>query len=50
MKLLVTGGAGYIGSYITKYFAKMDDIKEITSLDNLFLNKNFLNNHQRLKM
>ena len=40
MRILITGGAGYIGSYITKYFAKMDDIKEITSLDNLFFKQN----------
>ena len=49
MKLLVTGGAGYIGSYITKYFAKMDEIEEITSLDNLFFNQNFFNHSPKIK-
>jgi len=49
MKLLVTGGAGYIGSYITKYFSKMDEIEEITSLDNLFFNQNFFNQSPKIK-
>ncbi len=49
MKLLVTGGAGYIGSYITKYFAKMDDIKEITSLDNLFFKQKFFEQSSKIK-
>ena len=49
MKLLVTGGAGYIGSYIIKSFDKFDEIKEITSLDNLFFNQNFYNKSSKIK-
>ena len=49
MKLLVTGGAGYIGSYIIKNFDKVDEIKEITSLDNLFFNQNFYNKSSKIK-
>ena len=49
MKLLVTGGAGYIGSYIIKNFDKFDEIKEITSLDNLFFNQNFYNKSSKIK-
>ena len=39
MKILVTGGAGYIGSNLIKHLKKTTDA-EITSLDNYLLELN----------
>ena len=38
MKILITGGAGYIGSFVTKKFS-LDEVNFVTCVDNLFLNK-----------
>ena len=35
MKILITGGAGYIGTELTKYLLQNKEIKEITVYDNL---------------
>ena len=37
MKILVTGGAGFVGSHITEYLVQRGD--DITVLDNLILVK-----------
>lgn len=35
MKILITGGAGFIGSHLCEFFLKKKDIKKIIILDNL---------------
>lgn len=40
MKILITGGAGYIGTELTHQLAKQDDVEEIVVYDNL-CRKNF---------
>ena len=49
MKILITGGAGYIGSYMTKKFSDMPEVKSITCLDNLFFNQNFQISSSKIK-
>ena len=43
MRLLITGGAGYIGSFITKKFSVLNNINSITCIDNLFFKQEFKN-------
>lgn len=35
MKIIITGGAGFIGSHVTEYLSSINKIKEIVVLDNL---------------
>ena len=49
MRLLITGGAGYIGSFITKKFSKLNNINSITCLDNLFFKQEFKNKSKKIK-
>ncbi len=38
MKILITGGAGYIGTELVSYLNKIDDVEEIIVYDNLWKN------------
>ncbi len=49
MKLLITGGAGYIGSYITKQFSMLSNIRSITCIDNLYFKQEFKNKSKQIK-
>ena len=45
MRILITGGAGYIGTELTKALSKLDSIKEIIIYDNLWKSKYNLFTH-----
>jgi nucleoside-diphosphate-sugar epimerase len=49
MKILITGGAGYIGSFITKKFSNIPEINSITCIDSLFFNQDFKNISNKIK-
>ena len=49
MRLLITGGAGYIGSFITKKFLTLNNINSITCVDNLFFKQEFKNKSKKIK-
>ena len=49
MRLLITGGAGYIGSFITKKFLTLNNINSITCIDNLFFKQEFKNKSKKIK-
>ena len=49
MRLLITGGAGYIGSFITKKFSTLNNINSITCVDNLFFKQEFKNKSKKIK-
>lgn len=49
MKILVTGGAGYIGSYIIKHFSLLKDVHNITCVDNLFFKQKFFNTSNKIQ-
>lgn len=39
MKILITGGAGYLGSVITKHMLELDEYISVTVIDNLLFNQ-----------
>jgi len=47
MKLVITGGAGFIGSHVAEYYALKDNVEKVIIIDNLsrntLLNKNNFN-------
>ena len=62
MKVLVTGGGGFIGSHVAEFFANYNDIDEVLNIDNLsrskLLNRNikslrynwdYLHKYQKIK-
>ena len=49
MKILITGGAGYIGSFVTKKFSFMDEVNSVTCVDNLFFKQDFKNISSKIK-
>jgi UDP-glucose 4-epimerase len=55
MKILITGGAGYVGTKLTKALVGLDEVEEVVIYDNLsrsnynlFLGERF-NNHQKIR-
>ena len=49
MKILITGGAGYIGTELVSFLNKLDDVDEIIVYDNLWKNNYNLFLHSQIK-
>ena len=52
MKILIVGGGGYVGSVVSKYLSKFDQLS-ITVIDNFIYhnqNTNIFINHKRINL